>query len=274
MKGIADFKYKERGKDVLNNKEHSHNNCYELLQIWSGEGVVMVKNKLYPIKSGSVYFINGMDIHCSVPKDPNQYVRSKLIISSEYINHIAELTESFPIIEDLFIKHGGMCIELSQNETAVIDEAFLKIRDNLSENTMYTNANVAAALFEIFTFAHGNKNTYNPALSNKISDVLQYINRNIENKITLEEICNYVHASKYYLCHIFKETTHMTILEYILFRRISIAKKLLVYTDKSLSDIAMTAGFSSFSYFSRMFHTCEHITPSEFRKQNAIKQQN
>jgi hypothetical protein len=42
MKEIVDFKYKEQGKDELNNKKHSHNNCYEMLQIWSGEGVVMV----------------------------------------------------------------------------------------------------------------------------------------------------------------------------------------------------------------------------------------
>ena len=271
LKEIADFKYKEHGKDVLSNKEHSHNNCYEILQIWSGEGVVMVKNKLYPIKSGSMYFINGMDIHCSVPKNPDEYVRSKIIISSEYINKIAEFTNSFDILNDLFIKSGGMCIEFSQNETAIIDEAFLKIKDNLSENTIYTNINVAASIFEILTYAHGNKNTYNPALTNKISEVLQYINRNIENKITLNDICNYVHSSKYYLCHIFKETTHMTILDYILFRRISIAKKNMIYTDKSLADIAMSSGFSSFSYFSRMFHVCEGVTPSKFRKVNALK---
>jgi len=240
LEEITDFKYKEHGKDILSNKEHSHNNCYEILQICSGEGVVMVKNKLYPLKSGSVYFINGMDIHCSVPKDSNEYVRNKIIISSEYVNKIAEFTKSFQILNDLFIKSGGMCIELGPNETAIIDEAFLKIRDNLSENTIYTNINVAVAIFEIFTYAHGNKNTYNPALTNKISEVLQYINRNIESKITLNEICNYVHSSKYYLCHIFKETTHMTILDYILFRRLSIAKKNLIYTDKSLSDIAMS----------------------------------
>ena len=271
LKEIADFKYKEHGKDVLNNRKHSHNNCYEILQIWSGEGVVMVKNKLYPIKSGSVYFINGMDIHCSVPKNSNEYIRSKIIISSKYINKIAEFTNSFKILDALFIKSGGMCIELGQNETAIIDEAFLKIRDNLSEDTIYTSINVATAIFEILTYAHGNINTYNPALTNKISDVLQYINRNIENKITLEEICNYVHVSKYYLCHIFKETTHMTILDYILFRRLSIAKKNLIYTDKSLADIAMSSGFSSFSYFSRMFHVCEGVTPSAFRKTNAIQ---
>jgi len=271
LKEIADFKYKEHGKDILSNKEHSHNNCYEILQIWSGEGVVMVKNKLYPLKSGSVYFINGMDIHCSVPKEPNEYIRSKIIISSEYINKIAEFTKSFEILNDLFIKSGGMCIELGPNEAAIIDEAFLKIKDNISENTVYTNINVATAIFEIFTYAHGNKNTYNPALTNKISEVLQYINRNIENKITLNDICNYVHSSKYYLCHIFKETTHMTILDYILFRRISIAKKNLIYTDKSLADIAMSSGFSSFSYFSRMFHVCEGITPSEFRKTNTFQ---
>lgn len=266
MKEITDFKYREHGKDQLNNKRHSHDNCYEILQIWSGEGVVMVKNKLYPIKSGSVYFINGMDIHCSVPQIPEDYVRSKIIISSEYINRIAELTESFGIIKDLFIKNGGMCIELGQNETATIDEKMLKISESLKEKNIYTNTNVATALFEMFTYAHGNKNTYNPALNNKISEVLKYINQNIERKITLEEICDHVHTSKYYLCHIFKETTQMTILEYILSRRLSIAKKNLTYTDKSLSEIAMSAGFSSFSYFSKIFHDYEGVTPRQFRK--------
>ncbi len=271
MKEIADFKYKERGKDVLNNKKHSHDNCYEILQISSGEGVVMIKNKLYPIKKGSLFFINGMDIHCSVPKITDEYVRSKLIISSDYVNKIAEFTESFGILNDLFIKNGGMCIELGQNEASIIDETLLKIRESLNENSVYTNINVATSLFELLVLAHGNKNTYNPALTNKISEVLKYINKNIENKITLDEICEYVHSSKYYLCHVFKETTQMTILDYILFRRISIAKKNLIYTDKSLSEIAMSAGFSSFSYFSRMFRICEGITPSEFRKINTAK---
>lgn len=271
MKVIIDFKYKDQGKDVLSNKKHSHDSCYEILQIWSGEGVIITKNKLYPIKSGSVYFINGMDIHCSVPKNPDEYIRSKIVISREYVDNIAKWTDSYEIINDLFIKNGGICIELDQNEAAIIDEELLKINDSLSEHTIYTNVNVATSLFKIFSYAHCHKNTYSPALTNKISDVLQYINKNIERKITLDEICDYVHSSKYYLCHIFKETTHMTIFDYILFRRISIAKKKLLYTDMPLADIAMSSGFSSFSYFSKMFRICEGVTPGEFRKINRPK---
>jgi AraC-like DNA-binding protein len=270
MKEIVDFKYKEHGRDDLNNKKHSHNNCYEILQIWSGDGVIMMKNKLYPIKSGWVYFINGMDIHCSVPKNPDEYVRSKIVIESEYINKIANLTGSSQMIYDLFIKDGGTCIEWGLGEAAGIDEELLKINDSLNESTIYTNVTVATSLFNIFCSAHSNKNAYNAPLSNKISKVLEYINKNIERKITLDEICDHVHVSKYYLCRTFKETTHLTILDYILFRRISIAKKKLLYSDMPLSDIAISSGFCSFSYFSKMFRLCEGVTPSQFRKSNAL----
>ena len=268
MREIVDFKYRELGKDELNNKKHSHNNCYEMLQIWSGEGIIMVKDRLYPIKKGSVYFINGVDIHCSAPKNPDEYIRSKIVISSEYVNRIADLTECLEVINDLFIRNGGTCIELDQHEAAIIDEELLKIADSLNENTLYTNVNVATSMFKIFAYAHSHKNSYNPALTNKISDVLQYINKNIERKITLREICDYAHFSKYYLCHVFKETIGMTIFDYILFRRLSIAKKKLLYTDMQIADISMSSGFSSFAYFSKVFRLYEGITPSKFRKMN------
>lgn len=264
MKEIIDFKYLDCGKDDLNNKKHSHSNCYEMLFVRSGSGTIMVKDKLFDIKSGGLYFINGMDIHCSVPEKAEEYIRSKLVIDSSYINHVAEITGAFEIIEDLFTKSGGRYVNIY--DTDLIDTELLKIKSALEHNTMYTAAQITAAVFNIFILAHSDKTTHRSAISNKVSSILDFINNRIEQKITLDDISANVHIGKYYMCHLFKNTVGMTISEYILSRRISIAKKKLLYTDLPISEIALSSGFSSFAYFSKIFREYEGVTPKEFRE--------
>ena len=264
MKEIIDFKYRDSGPDDLNNKKHSHGNCYEMLFVRAGSGVIMVKNKLFPIKPDGLYFINGMDIHCSSPENPDEYIRSKLVIESAYINHIARLSGLSEVIDDLFIKSGGLYVRPCDVEA--IDAELLKMDAALSDNTIYTGAQVTSALLHILILAHSDKSAYSPAISNKVSSVLDYINHRIEQKITLDEISAHVHMSKYHMCHLFKETVGMTVNEYTLSRRISIAKKKLLFTSLPISEIALSSGFSSFAYFSKIFREHEGVTPKEFRK--------
>lgn len=271
MREIVDFQYREKGKDELNNKKHSHNNCYEILQTWAGQGVIMIKNKLYPIGKGTIYFINGVDIHCSGPKDTEGYIRNKIIISAPFIDTVARAARCESVLDALFRNEGGRFVQPGQHQAEAIDGEFLRMSEALARNDECTAIGVAAAVFNIISFAYKNGADSGAALNNQISDILQYINKNIAQKISLDDIGKYMHASKYYLCHIFKEATHMTITEYIMSRRISIAKKKLLYTDSPLSDIAVSLGFSSFSYFSRAFRDFEGMTPSEFRKLNLGK---
>lgn len=263
MKEIIDFKYLDCGKDDLNNKRHSHSNCYEMLFVRSGSGVIMVKDKLFHIKSGGLYFINGMDIHCSVPENSEEYTRSKLIIDSSYINRVAKAMGAFEMIEDLFIKSGGIYVNIY--DTDLIDTELLKIKSALEYNTIYTSAQITAAVFNIFILAHSDKTSHRASISNTASAILDYINNRIEQKITLDDISASVHIGKYYMCHLFKSTVGMTISEYILSRRISIAKKKLLYTDLPISEIALSSGFSSFAYFSKIFRKYEGVTPKVFR---------
>lgn len=264
MKEIIDFKYRDSGKDDFNNRKHSHGSCYEVLFVREGSGVFMVKDRLFPICAGGLYCINGMDIHCSVPEAADKYIRSKLVIESEYVNRVAQATGSFEIIEDLFITDGGSYIET--NASVDFDALFLKLRGAVDGARLYAGGQTAAALLDILTLAHKNKSTGSAVLSNQVSAILGYINNNLYQKVTLDELSGFVHMSKYHMCRVFKETTGMTILSYILSRRISGAKKKLVYTDLPISEIALSCGFSDFSYFSKMFHMYEGVTPREFRQ--------
>ena len=263
---IIDFSHNEKGHNSLNNKKHSHNNCYEILFAYSGNGAVVVKNKLYHLKKNTIYFINGIETHCFVPKNDTPYIRSKIIIKSTYIDTISSIANCRDIINDLFFEDGGSCIEFDENQSMIINAEFLKIKNSIDAKDVYANINITLSLFKILTLSHSNKNSKMPTIKNNISEVLTYINENIHQKINLDELCAYIHCNKYYLCHLFKKETNMTINEYIVLQRLAIAKKMLLYTDEPLSNIALGCGFGSFSYFSKLFKERENITPRTFRQ--------
>lgn len=268
MQEILDFKYQERGKDNLYNQKHTHTRHFELLHIHSGSGVIMVNDRLFPIKKDTIVLINGIDTHCSVPDDPSQYVRSKLVISNSFVRDIANATSFLGVIQDLFMNTSGLCIELSPLETSMIDSEIKKIEETLSKESLYQKTNLMLSLFKILVCVHGNMNHDISTIHNNISEILYYLNEHIDQKIVLDDLCNHFHISKYYLCHTFKKTTGMTIFDYIFERRISIAKRKLIYTDDALSEIALSTGFNSFSYFSKTFKEYEGISPKQFRKEH------
>ena len=107
-------------------------------------------------------------------------------------------------------------------------------------------------IFSILITASMQNNNTIPDIKNKISDVIQYINRNISEKLSLDSVANAAHVSKYYMSHTFKNAVGMTVFEYITFTRISKAKQLLRKTDDSITDICFAAGFDDLSYFGKV----------------------
>lgn len=103
------------------------------------------------------------------------------------------------------------------------------------------------------------------AVSDYIESVLVYIRENYTNKITLDDLCNYVHLQKAYLCTLFKNHMQMSIGEYIRLYRVNIAKNLLLETKHKAEEIAVLSGFYDVHHFSRTFKHIVGINPSEFR---------
>ena len=72
-------------------------------------------------------------------------------------------------------------------------------------------------------------------------------------------------VSMYYMCHLFKQETGITIVDYKKEMRIIKAKNLLVNTDKKITDIAQECGFGGDSYFCKVFAEHELVSPSQYR---------
>jgi len=104
-----------------------------------------------------------------------------------------------------------------------------------------------------------------------VSKAIEYIVENLNEEITIEDVANYCHLSKYYFCRIFKAETGEGVYAFI--KRLKMeqsAIEMKLGKNKSITDIGMTYGYSSSNY-STAFKKHHHLSPAEFRKTvNAI----
>ena len=94
---------------------------------------------------------------------------------------------------------------------------------------------------------------------------MRYIRNNINEMVTVNEICNHFHCSKTILCRTFKEKYHKSINIAMREIKISAAKDLLVKTRYSIKEIYTQLGFTNASYFYRVFKPLVGMTPKQYR---------
>ena len=104
--------------------------------------------------------------------------------------------------------------------------------------------------------------------SKLLMKVTNYVQHNLSKPIDVEALADSMFISRTHLAAKFKQETGMTLTDFILIEKIEEAKRLLRYSDKSLSLIADYLGFSSQSHFTRAFKKYSGKTPREYRNLN------
>ncbi|WP_342046791.1 response regulator transcription factor [Bacillus sp. OTU530] len=94
----------------------------------------------------------------------------------------------------------------------------------------------------------------------------KWINENLSQKITLQDISDYVYMNPNYFCQYFKKQTGKTVFDYITDLRLETAKELLQEQDLKVAEIARLIGYQDTKYFSRLFKQKWGSLPSEFKK--------
>ena len=101
-----------------------------------------------------------------------------------------------------------------------------------------------------------------------INEILSYINEHYTEDIYLEGLAGQFDISPSYLSKLIKEHCGMTFVSYLASLRVEQAKKLLLETKLSITDIYMQCGFNNRTTFIRTFKKATGLSPSDFRKAN------
>ena len=95
--------------------------------------------------------------------------------------------------------------------------------------------------------------------------ITEYIDGNIEQRITLELLAKLANLSVSYFVRAFKQSMGITPHDYLMRRRVQLTIQLLCHTDMPLSEIAHAAGFVDQSHCARRFRQSVGMSPREYR---------
>jgi AraC-like DNA-binding protein len=110
--------------------------------------------------------------------------------------------------------------------------------------------------------------------SDLVRKIINYIDTHIYSKITIPEISSTFQKHETLITSKFKSETGQTIHNFITQKKIEESKHLLVFTDKSVKEIAMLLSYSSHSHFIQVFKAKQGITPSNYRELHGINHLN
>ncbi len=104
------------------------------------------------------------------------------------------------------------------------------------------------------------------ALQGRLKLMLEYLYQNFSGKITLQQIADAANISKNEALRCFRKGMGCSPIEYLIRYRMEKAKELLIATDLTVTEIALSSGFETVSYFDRAFKKAFGTTPKAFRK--------
>ena len=99
-----------------------------------------------------------------------------------------------------------------------------------------------------------------------IQEVLTYINNHYTQPLKISDLARRFGVSESYLSHEFSRFTNRSVYDYILYRRITLARQLMLGAD-NLNAISYQCGFNDYSNFLRTFSRVVGMSPNQYRKQ-------
>ncbi len=246
------YKLKESHRAFRKNLE-----SYLIVLVLSGSGTLMYDGKLYDLKPGACFFIDCMVpyYHQSSSTDPWElmWVHFNGATSAEYYRYFSSVSEP------AFSPHSFQ--ELREKTESLLDVN--KASDLSAE---ISSSRLIVDLLSLILQEVSTGGEEQGAARQKLLEVRQYLDEHYTEKFSLDELSENFFISKYHLSREFKNHFGITPNLYVIAKRITMAKRLLRFSDLTLEEIAGRCGFYDTSYLNRQFKKSEGISASDFRK--------
>lgn len=108
-------------------------------------------------------------------------------------------------------------------------------------------------------------------LSKEITSALLYIDANFRENLSLEDVADIVFLSSYYFSRLFKKEVGINFSNYLLDKKLTEAKRLLIESDQTILEISASLCFKDQSYFCKVFKKYTEQTPKQYRSAARIE---
>lgn len=241
---------------------------FEIYLLEKGEGWFLIGNRELYVKEGDIVFLDSMEGSSFKPKEGSfRFVFVTFKIKDSDLNEkVMELREALKWelpVWSFESPHEIARLFYQMHKTISLRADDYMFRMKLLLGTLVSSVLDAICLDN----SHEETQvTINKGIRGQVDTVIMFLQKNYSMDTRLEDLGKLVNLHPRYLCSLFSKVTGQTITEYVRDLRIEKAKRLLLYTSHSITDIAFEVGFSNSQYFSRVFGKAEKMDPRTFRK--------
>lgn len=253
--------------------------------VLSGEGILSYEEKTYNLSAGDMVFIN-----CSKPYShttPATGTSSAVDTDVDEKSLFGETEASknsalwslrwchfngptLPLIYQKYVERGGKPTfhpEDNSSFIATLDKLYSAASSSDYIRDMKINEQLNTLCTLIMSESWHPEDIKTSTKKMSVMEVKAYLDQHYAEHITLDDLSEHFFINKYYLTRVFKEQFGKSINSYLQSVRITHAKQLLRFSDKTVEEIGIECGLGSLHYFSRVFKNIEGIPPSEYRSQ-------
>jgi len=228
---------------------------YVFEYVISGSGHIEYGGEVIDVHAGMFYYIKkGADaVYYADADDPYEKI---------WMNLDGILVDR---LTDLFMM-GEVCAE----EVNVM-RLFLEIHDRLERMTPSTAADtcrqISCLLYEMLSEVRRTEFFPDTEDKNVLDERIRtYLDSNLYNDISLDLMSEHFGITKMHIIRVFKKKFGITPMQYLIEKKISVAKNLLCGTVMPIKEIAALLRYSNTQHFSSSFKAATGVTPGKYRQ--------
>ncbi|MCI5592584.1 MAG: helix-turn-helix domain-containing protein [Ruminococcus sp.] len=247
---------------------HWHPEC-EIIRVNKGKLTLTLGSKETVAKQGDIVYITDGVTHSGHPSDGCEY--ECLVFDARGVTSGSKV--NIRQMENV-LKHKRIINSIMSTSDSELKTIISSLFDAMSLMYPGYEFTVTGALMQFYGYVFKNhlySNTESAGFKSEeqqlmLKDVINYIEQNYNEKITLADLSQKAGMSPKYFCSVFYKMTRKTPIEYINAYRIECACEKLITTDDSVTDVALLCGFNDVSYFTKTFKKHKNMTPLRYRR--------
>lgn len=256
---------------------------YELLYLEKGQMLIDIEGSKYKLEPGQLLLLKpGIEhtirtlgdelawmphIHFDLKEDDKS---SEVPINFKTLDQCDELEKSYirtDLLSEPPFDFPPVIVLNHHKEIKSLIIQLIKIYNRkLPEEELLSKSLVIQILYEIHKGLSQERENDLYLHNDAIEDTAEFMLKNYEKNITVEELAKQACLSVFYYQRLFKKKYSVTPHDYLIRHRIEKAKELMVYTPMSLSEIGRVIGYKQMSSFSKVFKNKEGMSPRDYRK--------
>ena len=262
---LEEFRLFHLKDDRGTNVDYHYHDFYKLVFLLSGSGSYVVEGRRYALTPGDIVLVGSRCVHKPEFAQGVSYERIILYISPDFLS--SNSTADYRL-EDCFSGARGHVLRPTDEFRRLFLSHMLRLESEMGGSSparvILSRCTLLRSLVDVETeLGRTGSDLPCPVVprDSKILDILRYLDENLVEDISIDDLASRFYISKYHMMRRFREETGTSIHTYLSDKRLLLARDL-IQNGESATDACFHSGFRSYSAFSRAYGKLFGATPT------------